>query len=62
MANKGHLALLEQGMEAWNRWRRDIPAVRLNLSRTTFVGAHLRLLAILSLGTVGLIVASPLWQ
>jgi hypothetical protein len=62
MANKEHLALFKQGVEAWSQWRRGTPGVRLDLSRANLVGAHLRLLALLSLGTVALIIAVPLWQ
>ena len=27
MANEAHLAILKQGVEAWNRWRKDNPNV-----------------------------------
>ena len=62
MANKEHLALFKQGVEARNQWRRGTPDVRPDLSRANLVGAHLRLLALLSLGTVALIIAVPLGQ
>jgi hypothetical protein len=60
MANKGHLALFNQGVETWGPWRRANPGIHLSLSRANLVGAHLRLLAILSFGTMALIVAAPL--
>jgi uncharacterized protein YjbI with pentapeptide repeats len=37
MANPEHLAILKQGVEAWNKWRSENPAVQLNL-----IGARLR--------------------
>jgi hypothetical protein len=47
MANKEHLAILKQGVEVWNKWRRENPNVRpslegANLSRTKLSGANLR--------------------
>ena len=62
MANKAHLALFNQGLETSGQWPRNGPDIHLNLSRANLVGAHLRLLAILSFGTVALIVAAPLWH
>lgn len=41
MANKEHLALIKQGVETWNRWRRDNPDIRPDLSQASLVGAHL---------------------
>jgi hypothetical protein len=32
MANPEHLAMLKQGVEAWNQWREDHPRRRPNLS------------------------------
>ncbi|MGD0693981.1 MAG: toll/interleukin-1 receptor domain-containing protein [Terriglobia bacterium] len=32
MANEEHVKILEQGVEAWNQWRRDNPEVRPDLS------------------------------
>lgn len=31
MANKEHLAILKQGVEAWNQWRQENPAIKPNL-------------------------------
>ena len=33
MADAQHLSILKQGVQAWNRWRRDNPAVRPNLRK-----------------------------
>jgi len=41
MANKEHLALLKQGVEAWNQWRRENPEARPDLSQANLTGAHL---------------------
>ena len=41
MANKEHVALLKQGVEAWNRWRRTNPHARPDLSQANLSGAHL---------------------
>ena len=41
MANKKHLALLKQGVGAWNAWRRTNPRVRPNLSGASLFGATL---------------------
>lgn len=50
MANKEHVAILEQGVEAWNQWRSDNPDIidlsmadlrRANLRRANLRGADL---------------------
>jgi len=41
MANKEHLARLKQGVEVWNRWRRENPKARPDLSQANLSGAHL---------------------
>jgi len=41
MANKEHLAVLRQGVEAWNRWRGRNPAIFPDLSVTDLVRANL---------------------
>jgi hypothetical protein len=41
MANKEHLALLQQGVEAWNQWRRRNPGIQSNLTRADLAGARL---------------------
>ena len=41
MANKEHVALLKQGVEAWNQWRRENPHARPDLSQANLSGAHL---------------------
>jgi hypothetical protein len=32
MANQEHLSKLEEGVEAWNRWRKEHPDIRPDLS------------------------------
>ena len=41
MANKKHVALLKQGVGAWNAWRRTNPRVRPSLSGASLFGATL---------------------
>jgi hypothetical protein len=41
MANDEHVALLKQGVAAWNAWRRENPDVRPNLSEVYLWGADL---------------------
>jgi TIR domain/Pentapeptide repeats (8 copies) len=41
MANPKHLAILEKGVEAWNRWKRKNPDVVPDLSGMDLHGAHL---------------------
>ena len=41
MANKRHLAKLEQGKEAWNQWRADNPTVKPDLRGANLRGKHL---------------------
>jgi uncharacterized protein YjbI with pentapeptide repeats len=41
MANPEHLKILKQGVEAWNKWRRANPGIRLDLSGADFSGADL---------------------
>ena len=42
MANRTHVALLKQEVEAWNQWRRENPKIRPNLSRVDLIRASLR--------------------
>ena len=35
MANQEHLAKIQQGVEAWNKWRRENPDIQPDLSRCT---------------------------
>src|SRR3954470_9400160 len=41
MANAEHLAILRQGVDAWNTWRRKEPRVRPDLSDPDLRGADL---------------------
>src|SRR3954470_12904615 len=41
MADQQHVALLRQGVEAWNRWRREEPEARPDLSQANLMGMHL---------------------
>jgi uncharacterized protein YjbI with pentapeptide repeats len=41
MANKEHLAILRQGVDAWNRWREENPEVKPDLSGAKLNGADL---------------------
>ena len=42
MANDEHVALLRQGVDAWNAWRDQNPDIRPDLSDAYLVGAELR--------------------
>ena len=47
MANKEHLNVLRQGVEAWNQWRKEHPNIQLDLSDadlsgTNLIGANLK--------------------
>ena len=41
MANRKHVALLKQGVKAWNAWRRAHPKIRPNLFRADLTRASL---------------------
>ena len=41
MSNPEHLALIKQGVTAWNAWRQDNPQVRANLFRADLEGIYL---------------------
>lgn len=41
LANAEHVALIQQGPTAWNTWRKQRPAIRLDLSGATLAGANL---------------------
>jgi hypothetical protein len=41
MANEEHLAILKQGVGAWNKWREENPNIRPDLSEVKLSGAHL---------------------
>src|SRR3712207_4431868 len=41
MANKEHVALPKQGVEAWNQWCRENPHAHPDLSQANLSGAHL---------------------
>ena len=42
MANQEHLNILKQGVEVWNKWRKEHPRIQPDLSNLTFHGADLR--------------------
>ncbi len=42
MANKDHLALLINGVAAWNEWRKKNPEIQPDLSRANLYVANLR--------------------
>lgn len=42
MANQEQIALLSQGVEVWNEWRKDHPEVPINLSRANLTDIDLR--------------------
>jgi hypothetical protein len=42
MANDEHVALLKQGVDAWNTWRDENPDIRPDLSNADLTGADLR--------------------
>jgi hypothetical protein len=42
MANEEHLALLKQGVEAWNEWKANNPDIRPDLSFATGNGITIR--------------------
>jgi hypothetical protein len=41
MANEEHLALIKQGVDAWNKWREEHPDTRPDLSHANLSGADL---------------------
>jgi uncharacterized protein YjbI with pentapeptide repeats len=41
MADEEHLEILDQGTEAWNRWRKQNPEIRPNLSRANLINRDL---------------------
>jgi hypothetical protein len=41
MANAKHLALLRQGVDVWNAWRKKEPSVRPDLDHADLTGADL---------------------
>jgi hypothetical protein len=42
MANEEHLEILRQGVEVWNRWRKENPDIRPDLPKAILGGADLR--------------------
>ena len=41
MADQQHLAILNKGLEFWNRWRQENPAVQPDLSGADLTGTNL---------------------
>lgn len=41
MANQEHLAILKQGVEAWNQWRKEHPEIQPDLSEASLSNANL---------------------
>lgn len=42
MANPEHLAKLKEGVEQWNKWRKDCPQIEPDLSGSDLAQLHLR--------------------
>jgi len=41
MANPEHLKILKQGVKAWNKWRRENPRIKPNLSNVVLCEADI---------------------
>lgn len=41
MANKEHLKILKQGVEVWNKWRKENPHIKPDLGRADSVRGFL---------------------
>jgi len=41
MANPEHLAILKQGVEVWNHWRKDNPDIKPNLRNASLKNLNL---------------------
>ena len=41
MANPGHLTKLKEGVEAWNKWRKDKPKIRRDLTEANLTEVNL---------------------
>jgi uncharacterized protein YjbI with pentapeptide repeats len=41
MANPEHLAKLKEGVEAWNKWRKDNPEIKRDLTEADLAEANL---------------------
>lgn len=41
MANEEHRELIKQGVKVWNRWRREHPEIRTDLSFVNLIAADL---------------------
>lgn len=41
MANEQHLKVLKQGVDAWNKWRRENPSIEVNLEGASLGGGNL---------------------
>jgi hypothetical protein len=60
MANKGHLARLKQGVEAWNQWREAAnPDIQADLHGADLCEADLAKLVIITFTPVGNEAGSP---
>jgi uncharacterized protein YjbI with pentapeptide repeats len=42
MANPEHLAILKQGVEIWNKWRKDNPSIEPDISNADLRGSSLQ--------------------
>jgi uncharacterized protein YjbI with pentapeptide repeats len=42
MANPEHLAKLKEGVEAWNKWRKENPKMKRDLTEANLFGVNLR--------------------
>ena len=41
MANDAHLKILKEGVSAWNKWRKENPDMRPELTESNLIGADL---------------------
>ena len=50
MADQGHTAILKQGVEAWNEWRKENPGLLPDLAGEDLIGLQIIILSLRSLG------------